>query len=710
MEKYLDQSLSFEERAEDLVSKMTLDEKASQLTYNAAAIERLGVPEYNWWNEALHGVARAGTATVFPQAIGLAAMFDEEEMQTIADVISTEGRAKFNSSSAEGDRDIYKGLTFWSPNVNIFRDPRWGRGQETYGEDPYLSGRLGVGFIKGIQGNDPKYLKAAACAKHFAVHSGPENIRHEFDAVVSDKDLWETYLPAFEACVKEAKVEAVMGAYNRTNGEPCCASKLLMDDILRGKWKFKGHYVSDCWALLDFHEHHKITKNAEESAVLGLERGCDVNCGVVYMHVLSAIEKGLLDEKYVDRAVTRLMTTRLKLGMFDKIEEFDSIPYSANDTDEHKRINLLAARKTMTLLKNNGILPLDKEKIDSVAVIGPNADDRMMLIGNYHGTASEYITPLEGIRRHLNGEARINYAVGCHKFKDHEEDLAHKDDRISEAVIAAKNSSVAIVCVGLDETMEGEEFHDSNAFGSGDRIGLALPESQQRLIKAVQATGTPTVLVLCAGSAIDLMWADENLDAIVNAWYPGAQGGLALAEMLFGKFSPAGRLPVTFYKDTKDLPDFLDYSMKGRTYRYLEKEPLYPFGFGLGYTNFVYSDLELGTKEIEAGETLRLAVTVSNIGDMNADEVVQCYIRDEDASAEVPNFSLCGFQRHRIKAGRSIRFEMEISPQSMYLVKENGERVIEPGKFTLFVGGTAPDSRSEKLTGTKPLSIEFSVK
>lgn len=709
MEKYLDKSLSFGERAENLVAHMTLEEKASQLTYKAAAIERLGIPAYNWWNEALHGVARAGTATVFPQAIGLAAMFDTELMRQIGDSISTEGRAKYNAFSAENDRDIYKGLTFWSPNVNIFRDPRWGRGQETYGEDPYLSGRLGVAFIQGLQGDDPRYLKSAACAKHFAVHSGPESIRHEFDAVVTPKDLYETYLPAFEDCVKEGEVEAVMGAYNRTNGEPCCASRLLMDNILRGEWGFEGHYVSDCWALVDFHEHHKITRNAMESAVLALERGCDVNCGVVYLQVLSAVEQGLVPETLIDRAVIRLMTTRLKLGMLDEIPAYDTIPYEENDSQEHRALNLTAARKTMTLLKNDGILPIDRLALGSIAVIGPNADSRMMLAGNYHGTASEYITPLDGIRRCLPDTVRINYSEGCHKFKAVTEGLAMEDDRISEAVICAKNSDVAVVVLGLDETMEGEEFHDSNAFGSGDRSDLALPGRQEKLLQAVCATGVPTVLVLCAGSAVDLRWADKHVNAVLNAWYPGAQGGLAVAEALFGQYSPAGRLPVTFYHTAEDLPDFLDYAMQGRTYRYLEKAPLYPFGYGLSYTSFVYSNLRLSHTRLFAGMPLTVTVTVKNTGDVGSDEVVCCYIRDEQASVAVPHFSLCGFERCYLQPGEWKELELAVSVRSMEIVDAEGKRKIEPGTFTVYVGGSAPDARSTQLLGQTPLSAEFEI-
>lgn len=709
MEAYRDKSLSFEERAKALVGEMTLDEKVSQLTYNAAPIERLGIPAYNWWNEALHGVARAGTATVFPQAIGLAAMFDDAELKEVAEIIATEGRAKYNAYSAEGDRDIYKGLTFWSPNVNIFRDPRWGRGQETYGEDPYLSGRLGVAFIEGLQGDDPNYLKTAACAKHFAVHSGPEKIRHEFDAVVSKKDLWETYLPAFEACVKEGRVEAVMGAYNRTNGEPCCASKLLMDDILRGEWGFDGHYVSDCWALVDFFKTHKVTSTMEESAALALERGCDVNCGMVYMYVLSGIEQGLIKEELVDRAVTRLMKTRLKLGMFDEIPAYDGIGYDQNDSEANRQKNLECAEKSITLLKNNGVLPLNRDTVKRIAVIGPNADDRVMLAGNYHGTASEYITILDGIRREKAPDTSIYYSEGSHKYREKTEFLAQEMDRIAEAVIAAKNSDVAVVCLGLDETMEGEEFHDSNAFGSGDREEIGLPKVQLELLKAVQATGTPTILILCAGSAMELNWADAHVDAILDAWYPGALGGLAVAKALFGEFSPAGRLPITFYRSTDELPDFTDYSMKNRTYRYMQQEALYPFGYGLSYTSFRYSDLCLSSEQIRSGESICATLTVTNTGTQDSDEVVQCYIRDDEASVDVPNFSLCGFRRIHIKAGESAKVAITIQPEHMRVVDEKGARFIEPGRFTLWLGGSAPDTRSALLNAQAPLTIGFTV-
>ncbi|MCX7843132.1 MAG: glycoside hydrolase family 3 C-terminal domain-containing protein, partial [Clostridia bacterium] len=534
---YMNENLSFEVRAKDLVSRMTLEEKVTQMVYNAPAIPRLGIPSYNWWNEALHGVARAGVATMFPQAIGMAATFDEDLIYRIADVISTEGRAKYHEFQRKGDHGIYKGLTFWSPNVNIFRDPRWGRGHETYGEDPYLTARLGVAFIKGIQGNDPKYLKAAACAKHFAVHSGPEAERHEFNAVVSQKDLRETYLPAFRACVVEGKVEAVMGAYNRTNGEPCCGSETLLKKILRGEWGFKGHVTSDCWAIKDFHEHHGVTRTAPESAALAVNNGCDLNCGNMYANLLISHKEGLVSEETINQSVERLMMTRMKLGMFDSPDKvpFASIPYEMNDCREHRALALEAAKESMVLLKNsNNLIPLDKSKLKSIAVIGPNADSRIALMGNYHGTASGYTTMLDGIKEAVFKETRVYFSEGCHLYKQNVEGLAEPMDRLSEALAAAERSDVVVVCLGLDETIEGEEMDQSNPFGSGDKFNLDLPGNQQMLLEALHKTGKPIILVLLSGSALAVTWADEHIDAIIQAWYPGADGGKALASLIFG--------------------------------------------------------------------------------------------------------------------------------------------------------------------------------
>jgi len=708
---YLDPSCSFEERAKDLVSRMTIEEKVSQMLHTAPAIERLGVPAYNWWNEALHGVARAGTATMFPQAIGMAATFDEELIYKVADVISTEGRAKYHASSKKGDRGIYKGLTFWSPNINIFRDPRWGRGQETYGEDPYLTARLGVAFVKGIQGNHPKYLKAAACAKHYAVHSGPEALRHEFDAIASKKDMYETYLPAFKALVQEAKVEAVMGAYNRTNGEPCCGSKTLLTDILREEWGFRGHVTSDCWAIRDFHLHHKVTRTAPESVALAVRNGCDLNCGNLFGNLLIALQEGLITEEEIDRAVTRLMVTRMKLGMFDPDEQvpYSSIPYSVVDCKEHNELALEVAKKSIVLLKNDGLLPLDKSKIKSIAVIGPNADSRQALVGNYEGTASEYVTVLDGIREAVGDDVRIYYSVGCHLYKDKVENLGEPGDRIAEAVTCAEMADVVVLCLGLDSTIEGEEMHESNVYGSGDKPDLNLPGMQQKLMEAVYATGKPIILVLLTGSALSVNWADEHIPAILNAWYPGAKGGRAVASVLFGETNPSGRLPVTFYRTTEELPDFTDYSMENRTYRFMKNEALYPFGFGLSYTQFEYSDLKLSKDIIKAGEGFTVSVKVTNTGKMAGDEIAQVYIRDVEASWRVPNWQLSGMKRVKLECGETAEITFEIRPEQLAVVTDEGESVIEPGEFEIYAGGSQPDSRSIKLLGKAPLKAILKV-
>lgn len=693
-------------KAEQLVSQMTLMEKASQLKYDAAPVERLGVPTYNYWNEALHGVARAGVATMFPQAIGMAAMFDEEEMKKIGDIIATEGRAKYNEYSRHNDRDIYKGLTFWSPNVNIFRDPRWGRGHETYGEDPYLTSRLGVGFVEGLQGDGP-VMKAAACAKHFAVHSGPEAIRHEFDAECSMKDMWETYLPAFEALVTEADVEAVMGAYNRTNGEPCCGHKYLMEEVLRDKWGFEGHFTSDCWAIRDFHEHHMITKTPRESAALAVNRGCDVNCGNTYLHMLGAYEDGLVSEETITEAAVRLFTTRYLLGLFDG-SEYDEIPYEVIECKEHLAEALKAAKKSCVLLKNDGILPLDKSKIKTIGVVGPNADSRAALIGNYHGTASRYTTVLEGLQDAAGEEIRVLYSEGCALYKDRVEDLAWKQDRISEAVITAEHSDVVVICVGLDETLEGEEGDQGNASASGDKRDLHLPKVQEELIAAVAATGKPTVVVLMAGSAIDMNYAQEHCNGILLAWYPGAQGGKAVADLLFGADSPSGKLPVTFYRDLEGMPEFTDYSMKNRTYRYMEKEALYPFGYGLTYGDVSVTDAKI-TNTVTAESDIELEVTVVNSGCVATDDVVQIYIKDLESPLAVRNHSLCAFQRVALAAGESRTIQMKVANRAMTAVDEQGERRIDSRSFKLFAGVSQPDDRSAVLTGKKPVEMELKL-
>ena len=708
---YMDESLSFEERAKDLAAQMTLGEKVTQMLHKSPAIPRLGVPAYNWWNEALHGVARAGVATVFPQAIGLAATFDEDLIYEIADVISTEGRAKYHESYRKGDRDIYKGLTFWSPNINIFRDPRWGRGHETYGEDPYLTGRLGVAFIKGIQGNDKKYMKAAACAKHYAVHSGPESERHSFDAVVSKKDLRETYLPAFKECVEEADVEAVMGAYNRTNGEPCCGSKTLLKEILREEWGFKGHVVSDCWALKDFHEGHMVTKTAPESVALALKNGCDLNCGNMYANLLIAHKEGLVLEEDIDRSVIRLMITRMKLGMFDKPEKvpYSSIPYDMNCCEKHSDFSLEVAKKTLVLLKNeNNLLPLDKSALKSIAVIGPNADSRKALEGNYFGTSDRYITVLDGIRSTVGKDTRIFYSQGCHLFKDRVQGLGEPRDRFAEAISAAERADVVIMCLGLDATIEGEEGDTSNEYASGDKLHLNLPGLQQELLEKVCATGKPVVLVLMSGSALAVTWADKHVPAIVQTWYPGGRGGEAVASLLFGDYSPSGRLPVTFYAATEELPDFRDYAMKGRTYRYMNNEALYPFGFGLGYTKFRYETIKIADC-FKAGATVNCSTIVSNVGNRASEEVVQLYLKDVEASVEVPKWQLRGVKKVHLDAGEMKEVSFTLTPRQLALIDNEGKAVLEPGRFEIYIGGSQPDERSIRLTGTQVQSASFEV-
>jgi Beta-glucosidase-related glycosidases len=709
---YRNEQLSFEERACDLVSHMTLEEKISQMQYEAPEIERLGVPSYNWWCEALHGVARAGVSTMFPQAIGMAATYDPELIEKVADVISTEGRAKYHEFQRKGDHDIYKGLTFWSPSINIDRDPRWGRGQETYGEDPYLTSRLAVAFIRGIQGKDEKYLKAAACAKHFAAHSGPEAERHHFNAVVSQKDLWETYLPAFEAAVQEAKVAGVMGAYNMLNSEPCCGSKTLLKDILRDELKFNGYVTSDCWAIKDFNEGHKVTDSIEESASLAVKNGCDLNCGCAFASLMKGYQKGLVQEKEIDSSVIRLMLLRMRLGMFDdpKKVSYASIPYEKNDCEEHRRIALEVAEKSLVLLRNkNGFLPLNRKELKSVAVIGPNADSRAALEGNYSGTASEYLTVLEGVREAAGRDTRIYYAEGCHLFKNSTSNLSQKYDRLTEAVSAAERADVTILCLGLDAGLEGEDGDTGNEFASGDKPNLALPGTQQELLEAVIETGKPVVLILFAGSALAVNWAGELSQAIVQAWYPGGQGGRAVASLLFGDYSPSGRLPITFYRSEQDLPDFHDYSMENRTYRFLKAEPLYPFGYGLSYARFQYERPALSKSEIIAGCDIEVQSQVKNTGKCESDEIVQLYLQDLEASVRVPKWQLAGIKRVSLKPGETSDLHFTVTARQMALIDEAGNCILEPGKFRVYIGGSQPDERSEELTGIPVLWEDFNV-
>ena len=700
---------TFRERAEELVAQMTLEEKVSQTLHGAAEIERLGIPKYNWWNEALHGIARTGTATLFPQAIGLAASFDEELVAEMADIIATEGRAKYNMHVKYGDRDIYKGLTYWAPNVNIFRDPRWGRGHETYGEDPYLTSRLGVRFIQALQGDDPAYMKAAACAKHFAVHSGPEGERHHFNAVASKQDMYETYLPAFKACVQEGKVEAVMGAYNRTNGEPCCGSKTLLQDILREEWGFEGHVVSDCWAVRDFHENHHVTNAPVESVTMAMNHGCDLNCGCTYPHLVQAVREGRVDEKRINEAVINLFTTRMKLGMFEEpgTVPFDSIPYTENDTPEHNRINEKISEKTLVLLKNEGgLLPLNKNNMKTIGVIGPNANSRAALVGNYEGTASRYVTVLEGIQDYVGDDVRVMYSEGCALFKDRVCVLSEPNDRLAEVKGVCEASDVVIVCLGLDATLEGEEGDTGNEFASGDKPDLNYPGLQNEILKAAYESGKPVVLVSLTGSAMDLSWADEHIPAIVQAWYPGSRGGEAVARLLFGECSPEGKLSVTFYRSVEELPEFTDYSMKGRTYRYMEQEALYPFGYGLSYTEFSLSEPEITVYEgdkvsetgiIRKGTGMTVRTVIRNIGKMAGGETVQVYVKS--CCDGTPNPQLKALKKVFLNPGEEQEVVLTLKPEAFELFDIDGAAQILSGEYCVYTGTSQPDKRSKTLTG-----------
>jgi beta-glucosidase len=848
---YRDFSLPVEERVDDLVARMTLAEKVSQMVHDAPAIERLSVPQYSWWNECLHGVGFAGLATSFPQAIGLAATWNTSLMHDVAAAISDEARAKHHETSRQNIREIHTGLTFWSPNINIFRDPRWGRGQETYGEDPYLTARMGVAFVKGLQGNDPHYLKAVATPKHFAAHSGPEPGRDRFDARVGKRDLQETYLPAFEACVKEGKAASVMGAYNRLNGEPCCASPTLLEKILRQEWGFDGYVVSDCRAVGNIYMHHKVVNTAAEAAALAVGNGCDLNCGETYAALLEAVEQGLISEGTIDQAVKRLFTARFRLGMFDPPEQVPhaQIPYQVNDSPAHRALALRAARESIVLLKNeDDFLPLSKE-IGSIAVIGPNADDVLSLLGNYRGTPSRAVTPLEGIRNKISPTTKLYTARGCKlaagvdpltvipsaclrpaeadgyqtgltaayfdnrefrgepalsridplidfvwrdstpltgrmgdsfsvrwigslvppvtgRYKlgvrglnsyrltlDDELVAEHKDlheaitrfkeveleagrfyrprleymnhgldpqvqllwsvpgaDLVSPAVEAAEKAEVVVMVMGLSSMVEDEEIPVTvEGFAGGDRTNIVLPRPQEELLQRIHKLGKPMVLVLLNGSALAVNWANDNIPAIVEAWYPGQAGGDAIADVLFGDYNPGGRLPVTFYKSVDDLPSFEDYRMEGRTYRYFRGKPLYPFGYGLSYTTFVYSNLQLSAKSITGDETVTISVDVQNVGERAGDEVVQLYVGDVDASVPVPIRQLQGFERIHLASGETKTVMFTLTARQLSLIDDEGQRVIEPGVFQVAVGGRQPSPRDFIDEGTDVLITTFEV-
>ena len=694
-----------EMRVKDLVSRMSLAEKAAQMHNTAPAIPRLGLPAYNYWNECLHGVARSGVATVFPQAIGMSAMWDTPLLHDIAHTIATEARAKHNeyANAHNGDSAKYYGLTFWTPNMNIFRDPRWGRGQETYGEDPFLTARMAVAFITGLQGNDPKYIEAMACAKHFAVHSGPESSRHTYDAEVPERDFYETYLPHFEAAVREGKVGTVMGAYNRVYGEPATSSTRLLSDLLRKQWGFQGHVVSDCGAIYDIFANHKKVATAEEAAARAVKAGCDLCCGNEYGALPRAVRKGFITEAEMDVSLCRVLTARFRLGLFDPVEQvaYARIPFSENDTAAHHALALRASRESQVLLKNNGVLPLNRAKIKRIAVIGENANSVETLLGNYNGTPSHPVTILDGIKSVAGSNVEVTYEPGCPLAvkKDGSGKLA--PEMIASAVKAAAAADVVIYVGGLNPQLEGEEMPVNYVgFGGGDRTDIALPAVQVELLKALHATGKPVVFVNCSGSAVAMVWAAENLPAILQAWYPGGEGGQAVAEALFGDFNPAGRLPVTFYRSTADLPAFDNYSMSNRTYRYFTGKPLFAFGHGLSYTMFAYSGAKLDHSKVGAKDLVTLTVNVKNTGQRDGDEVVQVYFRHVKSAQPQAQLALCGFTRVTLPAGKKMPVSFEI-PVERFRSWDTAAKnyVVEPGAYELLVGG-ASDNLPEKLSFT----------
>lgn len=681
-------ALPLEERVRDLRSRLTIDEKVAQLIHDAPAIERLGIPAYNWWNECLHGVARAGKATVFPQAIGMAATFNTELIHRVASAISDEARAKHHDALRLDHRGQYFGLTYWTPNINIFRDPRWGRGQETYGEDPYLTARMGVAFITGLQGDHPHYLKLVATPKHFAVHSGPEHGRHSFDVSVSMIDLHGTYLPAFKACIQEAKAFSVMGAYNRLFGEPCCGSEFLLQKTLRESWGFQGYVVSDCGGICDFHLHHRVTATAAESAAMAIRNGCDLNCGETYRHARAAVQAGLLSEAEIDRALDRLLTARFRLGMFDPPDKvpYASIPACVVNCDEHQDIALRVARESFVLLKNDGpLLPLSKSH-RCIAVVGPSAYSLDALHGNYTGYSPRMITFLEGLLDALPSGTQVNWARGC--------------DYVGSGLMDRKElgwtidtADIIIACLGNNTLVEGEEGDAAGMATTcdGDRREIGLPGRQLDLLKLLCSTGKPVVLVLTGGSPIELNWATDNVPAILMTWYSGERGGKALADVLFGDYSPAGRLPVTFVRSLDQLPPFENYDMAGRTYRFMSEEPLYRFGYGLSYTTFCYSNFKLNQSTMFPDTQIECEVMVENCGNIASDEVVQLYLRDDQSSVPVPRHQLKRFARIHLRPGETKSVQFKLNSDDFAWPDLNGAAHTEPGTYTIFVGGTQPD-------------------
>lgn len=702
---YLDPHQPIEMRINDLISRLTLEEKVSQMMNLSVEIPHLNIPQYDWWNEALHGVGRAGVATVFPQAIGMGATFDPKLIQNVASAVSDEARALYHASVKRDIRLRYSGLTFWTPNINIFRDPRWGRGMETYGEDPFLTSLMGVAYVHGLQGDNPKYLKTAACAKHFAVHSGPEKLRHEFDAIASRKDLYETYLPAFKSLV-DAGVEAVMCAYNRTNGDPCCGHNYLLNEVLRGKWGFKGHVVSDCWALVDFYEGHKVSANPVEAAALALRSGVNLNCGSVYMpHLVDAVKQGLVSESEVDKALHKLLETRFKLGMFDpdQMNPYASIPPSVVNSPEHRALSREVAQKSLVLLKNNGVLPLRKD-LPRYYVTGPNASSIHALIGNYYGINNQFVTILEGIAGKVEFASQVQYKPGTLLDRPNVNPI---DWNTGDA----KVSDVTIVVLGITGMLEGEEGESIASPHYGDRLEYGIPANQIDYLRRLKAGNTnPVVAVITGGSPMDLSEVHEIADAVLLVWYPGQEGGNAVADVLFGDVAPSGRLPLTFPMSLDQLPPYEDYSMKGRTYRYMTQKPMYPFGYGLSYTNFLYSDIKLVKNKIRRNETTEVEVKITNTGKMAAEEVVQLYVTSPISKIAVPLYSLKNIKRVNLQPGESIVVKFSVTPASLEVIDENGTGLVGIGNYILHIGGAVPVERSLELGMPVSVSVVLNVR
>ena len=712
-----------DQRIEDLLGRLTLEEKVGMMMNGSAGVERLGIPDYNWWNEALHGVARAGIATVFPQAIGMAATFDPEEHLRTFTVISDEARAKYNQAIREGQHKQYYGLSFWTPNINIFRDPRWGRGQETYGEDPYLTSVMGKAAVFGLQGDDDTYFKSHACAKHFAVHSGPESLRHSFDVTVSSRDLWETYLPAFEALVTEANVQEVMGAYNRYAGKPCCSSDLLLMDILRKRWNFQGMVVSDCGAITDFFAKgaHQTHKDAASASADAARTGTDVECGSNYSTLIEAVRNGYITEDEIDVNMRRIIKGWIDLGILDHKDStpWADLPYSIVASEAHARQALTVARKSMVLLKNDDVLPLNKDKIRKIAVLGPNATDSTMMLGNYNGDPTHVVTILDGIRAAFP-DAEVTYERGCDlvegfisvpKAPRTGMDMAelarqmglkaipsenYTDEALKNLAERAAQADVIIFAGGISPAVEGEELKTTvDGFAGGDRERIELPEVQGKVLKALHKTGKPVVFVLCTGSAIALEQNEKDYDALICAWYGGQEGGTAVADVISGSYNPSGRLPLTFYRSTDQLPDFLDYSMDDRTYRYMTESPLYYFGYGLSYTTFGYGNAKLSSGKIRNGKSVTVSVKVTNTGDLAGHESVQVYVKrlnDENA----PVKALKGLKMIYLNPGESKTVKIELPASSFeYYDGYADDLTVKSGDYRIMVGSS---SRDEDLT------------